>query len=141
MEAERKEHSLGTAEKPTTQKKEDTRHRQNPRGQQELTQAGAKFLETFFSSAVLGSAPLRKTPAVSSLDTDPGVATLALPTACWRAPTPVNKWPRLCGCCCCNSQRSGRRKEWDAADKRQSPRRPGGGEQVMSSTDAVGETK
>ena len=58
----------------------------------------SKVFETCFSSAVLGSAPLSKTPAVSSPDTDPGVATLALPSACWRAPTPsissVSLWEK-----------------------------------------------
>ena len=46
------------------------------------------------SCAVLGPAPLLCTPAVSSLDTD---ATVVLPTARLRAPTPVNKWPRCAG--------------------------------------------
>ena len=44
-------------------------------------------------------------------------------------------------CCCRNSQRSGRRKEWDAADKWKSPRRLGGGAQVKSSADAAGQEK
>ena len=75
-------------------KTENRRHRT-----QKATQGAAekRKQEQSFSSpvscAVLGPAPLFCTPAVSSLDTDPGVATVVLPTACWRA----LKWPRCAG--------------------------------------------
>ena len=98
-------HGRKPRETSTTQAQKRTRPRKKDKKQgtdRSLGATGAhagrsKVFETCFFSAVLGPAPSRETPAVSSLDTDPGVATLALPTACWRAPTPVNKWSRCAG--------------------------------------------
>ena len=81
MEARRKEQSPGTAENPTTPKK---RHKTptEPRGQQELTQAGAKFLKLVSPARFLG-----RRPCVKHLPCP--VWTLTVGSPLWRYRLPV----------------------------------------------------
>ena len=104
---EGKTRTVETTQRPAQKGRQGQQNRTRKQNHRHRTQkaaqgaAGNRKQEQSFSSpvscAVLGPAPLFYTPAVSSLDTDPGVATLAFPTARWRAPAPVNKWPLCAG--------------------------------------------
>ena len=104
---EGKTRTVETTQRPAQKRRQEQQNRKTEpptqdteghTGGRRKAQARAKLFETCFLRGSRDGALVLYTCRVQTLDTDPGVATVVLPTASWRVPTPVAPLLRSLSC-------------------------------------------